>query len=339
MSSPTPFLITIDTEGDHLWSRPDTITTDNAAYLDRFQQLCERYRLRPTYLTNWEMASCPVFREFARDVLTRKTAEIGMHLHAWNSPPLVPLTENDFRHQPFLIDYPTDVMRSKVAYLTSFLEDSFQQPIVTHRAGRWAFNSAYARILIDQGYRVDCSVTPGISWSHMKGEPSGNGGSDYRGFRHSPYMIDPTDIAQADTSSLLEVPMSIRQQPLSWVAGSVRKGLCSVHRRLGPRIADRFVPSTVWLRPNGRNRTGMGWLLECARTDNWPHVEFMLHSSELMPGGSPRFETPRQIERLYDDLEALFSASTPGFSGMTLNEFSTAFTSPQTLTSVTQQLH
>jgi len=25
-----------------------------------------------------------------------------MHLHAWNSPPLMPLTDDDFRHQPFL---------------------------------------------------------------------------------------------------------------------------------------------------------------------------------------------------------------------------------------------
>jgi hypothetical protein len=45
------FLITVDTEGDNLWSRPRDITVRNAEVLPRFQELCERHGLRPTYLT------------------------------------------------------------------------------------------------------------------------------------------------------------------------------------------------------------------------------------------------------------------------------------------------
>ena len=63
------FLITIDTEGDDLWSRPREITTRNAEFLPRFQQLCERYGFKPTWLVDYEMACCPVFGEFGRDVL------------------------------------------------------------------------------------------------------------------------------------------------------------------------------------------------------------------------------------------------------------------------------
>ncbi|NOM63837.1 deacetylase, partial [Klebsiella pneumoniae] len=37
------FLITIDTEGDNRWQKHDSITTENARYLPRFQQLCEKY--------------------------------------------------------------------------------------------------------------------------------------------------------------------------------------------------------------------------------------------------------------------------------------------------------
>ena len=40
------FLITIDTEGDNLWNVSDIhqdITTENAKYLFRFQELCEKY--------------------------------------------------------------------------------------------------------------------------------------------------------------------------------------------------------------------------------------------------------------------------------------------------------
>ena len=85
------FLVTIDTEGDDLWGRPQLITTRNARHVQRFQRLCESFGLRPTWLTNYEMARCPHFLAFGRDVVRRGAGEIGMHLHAWNSPPLEPL--------------------------------------------------------------------------------------------------------------------------------------------------------------------------------------------------------------------------------------------------------
>ena len=58
------FLITIDTEGDNLWARPRAISTKNAHFLPRFQALCERHGLRPTYLVNYEMACAGALREF-----------------------------------------------------------------------------------------------------------------------------------------------------------------------------------------------------------------------------------------------------------------------------------
>lgn len=65
------FLITIDTEGDNLWDRPKLVTTRNAEFLERFQQLCEQYELRPTWLTDHEMISSVVFRRFAADAVLR----------------------------------------------------------------------------------------------------------------------------------------------------------------------------------------------------------------------------------------------------------------------------
>ena len=46
-----------------------------------------------------------------------------------------------------------------------------------------------------------------------------------------------------------------------------------------------------------------------------------------MPGGSPRFPTPRRIERLYEHLEQLFEAASAAFRGMTLAEFYGEFAS------------
>ncbi|TBL38783.1 deacetylase, partial [Klebsiella oxytoca] len=79
---------------------------------------------------------------------------------AWNSPPIVALTDNDLHYQPYLIEYPKSQMRDKIAFMTDLLENKLQTKMLSHRAGRWAFNETYAQLLIEFGYQVDCSVTP-----------------------------------------------------------------------------------------------------------------------------------------------------------------------------------
>ena len=218
--SETPFIIAIDTEGDDLWAKPRQITTRNAEYLPRFQALCERFRFKPVYLTNYEMAMSDAFVEFARDVLARGAGEVGMHLHAWNSPPLVPLTSDDFRFQPYLIEYPDPVMKEKIRIVTRLLEDRFDQAMISHRAGRLGFDGRYAAMLLDEGYRVDCSVSPGLDWSGTPGDPNGNGGTDYTAFPDRPYFFNPSDISVPAIEGMLEVPMTIRSSSLYRVAGA-----------------------------------------------------------------------------------------------------------------------
>ena len=287
------FLITIDTEGDNLWSLPSIVTTENSHYLPRFQQLCEKYGFKPTWLTNYEMAECLTFVEFGGDVLKRGTGEIGMHLHAWDSPPV---TDKSPKNQVYLIEYPEKVMSDKIKFITDLLEHQFGCKVVSHRAGRWAFNSCYAHLLVKYGYHVDCSVTPHVSWAHVLGDPDGSGGTDYKLFPSQPYFMNLDKIDREGNSTLLEIPVSV------------------VLKSHEPPIAS-------WLRPNGNNLNSMLAILQQAYNEQWLCVEFMLHSSELMPGGSPTFQTQDSIEALYDDLEILFSKAAEQFQGKTLAEF------------------
>jgi hypothetical protein len=312
-SSPEPpfFLITIDTEGDNVWGTPSQITTHNSAFLKRFQDTCEEFHLRPTYLVNYEMAMCPKFRLFGRDVLARKAAEIGMHLHAWNAPPIEPLTEDDLRYSPFLIEYGDATMRSKIAYQTALLADVFGVAPESHRAGRWALDRRYAELLIDFGYRVDCSVTPGVSWKKKGKAPAGREGTDYRGFPNQAYWMDPSDPSKEGRSTLLEVPMTILPGvDWSWMRPQVLRS-----------AANRIWPEFMWIRPSGRNLRHMLRTVNMVLAERRTYAEFMLHSSELMPGGSFLFPTEERIEKLYSDLRCLFSAVAANFTGATLKEY------------------
>ncbi len=328
--SETPFVVTVDTEGDDLWARPREITTRNARFLPRFQALCERFGCKPVYLTNYEMAMCDEFVEFARDVLARCAGEIGMHLHAWNSPPLVPLTGDDFHFQPYLIEFPDHVMRQKIRILTGLLEDRFAQEIVSHRAGRWAFDGRYAAMLLDEGYRVDCSVTPGKDWRGNPGDPDGDGGTDYTEFPDRPYFLSPADISRTAPGGLLEVPMTIRP------SGLYRRARWAYRVRGLRRVANRIAPALGWLSPIqpelrapiGPNLEAMLQTARQARAEGATHLELMLHSSELMPGGSPLLRSESDVERLYEHLEMLLEDLSPWCHGTTLKEFHARLSQP-----------
>jgi len=312
------FLVTIDTEGDDLWGRPRTITTRNARHVQRFQRLCESFGLRPTWLTNFEMARCPEFLAFGRDVVRRGTGEIGMHLHAWNSPPLQPLTPDDMTAQPFLTEYPQEVVDAKIGYMARLLRDRFECEIVSHRGGRWAFDATCAQALVRHGIRVDCSVTPDVRWVRTPtGDEKRSDAAvvDYRGFPTRPYVVDLNQPQRPGRSSLLEVPMTV-------VPSSLYRWLPQAYAvPLVRRWSWAWQPTHHWLYPDGRNLPAMLGMVRQAVAERWPHLEMVLHSSELMPGGSPSFPDGPSIEALYRDLRVLFRSVAGHFRGMTLGDF------------------
>jgi hypothetical protein len=314
MKKQTPFIITIDTEGDNLWSKPNEISTENSKYLPRFQKLCEKFGLKPVYLTNWEMANCEFFKEFARDVIRRNTGEIGMHLHAWNSPPHYELKKENFDYQSFLIEYPENIMRKKIEIMTRKLEDTFQVSMLSHRSGRWAINNTYLKILKEFGYKIDCSITPLENWG-LNNEQYSNNNIDYSNSIKTSYFVDE-DILVEGESDFLEVPVSIIKNTKNTI---LRKYIN--RNRLTRRIYNHYRPEILWLRPNGKNLNNLIQVCDDIINNNSKYAEFILHSSELMPGGSPNFKDEKSIEKLYEDLEKLFEYGKKFFYGQTLSEF------------------
>ncbi|CAK8740281.1 hypothetical protein SODG_003724 [Sodalis praecaptivus] len=84
---------------------------------------------------------------------------------------------------------------------------------------------------------------------------------------------------------------------------------------------ERRGPSVQWLRPAGGNAAQMCQVAAQSLAAGSDYVEFMLHSSEFMPGGSPTFKDEAAIERLYHDLEMLFDGLQNRVIGMTLAQY------------------
>lgn len=301
------FIITIDTEGDNLWKwKPgQEVTTKNVQYLKRFQELCAQYGFKPVWLSNWEMISDPLFVEFINRNVEAGSCELGMHLHAWNNPPFYELPRDEHSGAPYLIEYPREIMEAKIAAITEKMKEQFGYVPVSHRAGRWAMNDTYFELLYQYGYRIDCSYTPGISWRDSLGQTPGFAGPDYRKASR--------DIQKY--KGIVEVPVTVEythrmflDKNKSWKS-NVKTALFGM------------AGQNIWLRPGRDNMKDMLWMIEKNRNGNGDYLMFMLHSSELMPGGSPTFKDAEAVEVLYGKLQVLFDVIKDSYEGCTLEEY------------------
>jgi hypothetical protein len=313
------FIITIDTEGDNLWEyRPgDPVLTQNARYIPRFQELCNKYDFKPVYLTNYEMARDDFFVDFILSELNNNNCELGFHLHAWNTPPDYELTADAAGYgQPYLIEYPVSIMRKKIDTLYNLLQKKFNTDIISHRSGRWAMNQDYFDLLLDYGLKIDCSVTPHVSWENSRGFSIGSKGSDYTNCLEDPYIIKDNSPDEDNSKKfILEIPVTIRKLHVF-----PQKNISQIRPFLSG-LKNFFKGKIVWLRPNGNNLSDMLALIKYIKNSNTDYLMFMLHSSELMPGGSPTFKTGKSIEFLYHDLEIIFKDIAENFKGITLKDY------------------
>ncbi len=304
------FIITIDTEGDNLWQwkKGDEITTENTLFLSRFQSLCDKYAFKPVWLTNWEMINDPRYVEFITKVEEEKRGELGMHLHAWNTPPFFELEHTETSEAPYLIEYPQAVMEEKIKTLTEEIEKKTGIRPTSHRAGRWAMNKTYFSLLEKYGYTVDTSVTPHMNWEGKRGESPSSKGSNYSSSPEESYFIN-------EKRTILEVPVTIIKS---------HKLFSSRYKSLKGRVGNIYhsiLGDTLWLRSDGSNLSRMMYIVDKAEKEERDYIAFMLHSSEFMPGGSPTFKTSESIEKLYSDLEVLFKRISRNFEGITLRDY------------------
>ncbi len=294
------FLVSVDTEGDNLWRwhYGDPITTENTNYIMRFQELCEKYGFIPTYLTNYEMAADDKFVKLFRKKAQQGKCEIGMHLHAWNSPPEYKL-DNIYGGQPFITEYPKEIIFEKHKFLKNYLENRFELPVITYRSGRWATNDILFKVLEEIGIKVDCSVTPGIDHSHNKGM-SVSGGNNYKKFSNKPYML---------RDDLIEIPMTTTLKRV--FGGSSLKN----------KLRNSIKGKSLWLRPAVLNFRELSEFLkfnECSGND---YAQFMIHSSELMPNGSPYFKNEDAIEQLYLTTEKFFEFVSKNYKAISIGNY------------------
>ncbi|MBY0514483.1 MAG: hypothetical protein K2P78_11295 [Gemmataceae bacterium] len=311
MSARLPYVVTVDTEEEWDWASgyPTGPTrTENITRLPEFQAELERHGAAVTYFVNHAVLADPAARAVVLELARRPRVEIGMHIHPWNTPPLQPVDRVPPR-ESFLHNLPAELALAKLDAVYEAFRDHGLSP-VSFRGGRYSTSPIIQCWLRARGFLADASVLPFTRWAD-------DGSPDYRG-------RGPEPVRLAGDPPLWELPLSLaftrrpfafwdrvmtaaEAAPLRYLrvvgvlqkSGVVRKSWLNFENPLGERMLELFGP---------------------LRAAGVPYLCFTLHSSSLLPGGSPYSATAADVTRLYDRLTGTLKHLTadPGYTPATV---------------------
>ena len=322
-SGPPTVTVSIDTEEDG-WGRYDRegYTVRNIARLRSVQEIFDLRGARPTYLVNLPPLKDPQAVNTLGELVSRESVEVGAQCHSWNTPPFSDQHEGDVNadaRRSMMSSLPIELNRGKVRTLRQALVGELGVEPTSFRAGRWGFGPSVARAVADEGFLVDCSVTPFVDWSAI-------GGPDFTSVPHGPYRFDPDSPFEPDPQGrMVELPTTIGFLGGDAPRASLRRS--RLERSLLGRLRmvgalDRLgVLAKRWLSPE---TSTTGELLRL--TDAWVAsgeqiLAFTFHSSTVLPGATPFVRDDDDLSRFLNRIDRFLRYCVEqGFQFATLTE-------------------
>ncbi len=286
MSQPLYLVITIDVEEEGLFSgnypRSGAGVT-NVAELARLEFVHREFGFPLTLLATYPVARDPAAREVLASWQQERGAEIGAHLHPWNTPPFNELPDPEPIATAKL---PLALVGAKLKSLVDCLTEGFQEPPRSFRMGRFDWSPGLLKLLPDCGLRVDSSMVP----LTFKGE----------GFQNFLTPTDPFWLEAPDSpgSGLLEAPVTM-VPVLKGSAKAVHYLAGLLPGKAGEALLSRYrFVGAAGIHPAWFPQFSMRLAARLHRRRGGRVLILFLHSSELLPGGSPDFPDAGAVDRL-----------------------------------------
>lgn len=311
-------IVTIDTESDNLWKQKDRITLENILQIPKLQELFNRYKIKPTYLVSYPVAQDKKCVSILRNIYEQGRCEIGSHLHAWTTPPVL---RNEWDRCPYLYEFPLQTQRELLLNLTEVVRNNFDLSPVSYRAGRFGFDEDSVVLLEEFGYQIDTSVVPLMDFKDHAGEE--RGGPCFVNAPLWPYYLSKDNVCQPGESQILEIPVSVsfnRGLPEWGQRMYLQTRETNFCRRL---LAKLNLLQIIWLYPTFFSVREMGSLCQYLLSKGLPVLNMMFHSSEILAGASPYHRTEKDVSAFLNKIEGIirFLVEKKGVVSQTLSEF------------------
>ncbi len=313
--TPLRFVVTVDTEADDAWSQPESVKVTNIRQLERFQDLCDKYDVVPTYLLAYECATQDEALTVLQPLAENSRCEIGHHLHVWTTPPFQREgpsgVDLDWIHA-FQFQLPDSLFTEKAECLRQAIEKNFGRSPTSHRAGRWGIDQRTVDWMASTGFVVETSMRKGLRLTHFRpgiklSTPRGRciAAAEY-GLLKNPYLW-PSESRSGHIEPIVEIPATVdapddiasmlflRFLALKWPGEPF---LYRVYRKLGG--LGMLYPDPA--KPPGE----MPRIIERAIKRGVTVINLMLHSSELALHCSPYTKTQDDLDGVWRHLEEAF---------------------------------
>ena len=289
-------LVIVDAEEEFDWASPfsrENTKVSSVGAQSTADRIFAEYRIVPTYVVDYPVASQPSGYEPLRDLMISGRCEIGAQLHSWVNPPH---EEEVSEANSYANNLPPDLERRKIGELTSVIAQNFGRKPEVYRAGRYGAGSATQKILEDLGYTVDCSVLPGLR--HALNAP------DYSGGIARPYWLSAS-------RSILEIPVTVG------TVGWAKKYGEAIYQKIAsptglrmriPAVAARLgVVERIRLTPEGNTVEECKRLTRAMYGDGSRVFVVSYHSPSLVPGNTPYVRNRNELDSFLAWLKAYFA--------------------------------
>jgi hypothetical protein len=303
-------VISVDVEEEGLFSGGYPRTppgVSNVAQLRRLEFIPQEFGFPLTLLVTYHVARNPAARRVLNYWREHYRAEIGAHLHPWNTPPFSDLPETEPVPAAKL---PRPLLKAKFASLWATLQDHLGVVPSSFRMGRFDGSPQVLALLPEFGLKVDSSMVPLTQKV---------GGPDFFLLPPHPFRLRPSG---PSGPSLLEVPLTV--VPI-WAGapGLIYRLAAALPDPWGARVRAGFrYWGAAGIQPAWYPAASMRTAVRLHSRRGGQVLTMFFHSSELLPGATPHFSTEEAVNRFTDKIRTFLSwlAATGPLQGVTLSQ-------------------
>lgn len=277
-------VVSLDVEEEGLFSgryAATGCTTRNVALLPRLAPLTRELGFPLTLLCTHAVFTNPDARVTLARMRDSLGVEIGAHLHHWSTPP--PGSESSPPVPTDQLD--ADLLRARLRALLRAGRDFQGEPLRSFRMGRWDLKASLRPVLAEEGIEVDSSVCPLRVFAN---------GPDHFLAPSDPYWTENTG-----EHKLLEVPLTqiALFPPAARVFYAVTRASSASRLR---RLTDSFhFWGALSANPIWHSSTVMNLATRLHVERGGKVLCLFWHSSEMLPGASPRIRTQKDADTLF----------------------------------------
>ncbi len=302
-------VISVDVEEEGLFSGhyprvPPGVT--NVSELARLAFIPREFGFPLTLMVSYQAARDPeACRVLAR--WQRRGAEIGVHLHPWNTPPFMDLPYPEPVPSELL---PRSLLREKLARSVGQVGASLGTEPRSFRMGRLDWGSRIMPLLPGFGLRVDSSIAPLTAKSNRP--------EDFLAPADPFFLLG----GRPPEPALLEVPLTL----VPVVPGTPRafyRLVAGLPRDRARRLLERFrYLGAAGVQPAWHPLASMKLAARLHRYRGGRVLTMFFHSSELKPGATRGFPTEKAVAALVAKIRAFLTwlAKTGPVAGVTLSD-------------------